>query len=181
MKRMVIVLGLMVIAMFVISCAPTGEGFYNPRSQDLLKKEKLPMVPKTCAGAPTGKSICINKVIFDNPKGEDLYSVFSLNEYYNKDCSINSKIDYCGDQWNWPLQKEENIVWPLKENDDSGLCGTNVGCCNKSPWITSCNNDMLVSKNACRSIPLFDCKNKGSSYTCGLDENGKAACIKTMN
>jgi len=42
MRKMFVVLGLIVMAMFVVSCAPTGEAFYKPQKSDLTLKKVVP-------------------------------------------------------------------------------------------------------------------------------------------
>ncbi len=60
MKKMFVIFGLIVLAMFVVSCAPTGEAFYRPKKTgDLIPK--APSVPK--AFGQETVTVCGNDVI----------------------------------------------------------------------------------------------------------------------
>ena len=98
MKKMFVILGLFVLMMFVVSCAPTGQAYsFTPKDfqKSLTGKTLKATVPKLCVPKPTGKIKCLNEENVAFPIDNTPYSGEAEDKFVNLTASNASDHHQC--------------------------------------------------------------------------------------
>ncbi len=140
MKKMFVIFGLIVLVMFVVSCAPTGEAFYRPKASS-DKKLIASKQPKVCVGGPTGKYKCVNKVVLTQKIYEKVYdqwnvwnawAAYAQEEWISKECIVYYTKPVLCSAIPISISPGSSMVHPasvnVMENEETQDCDMTVGC-----------------------------------------------------